>query len=60
MQQCGVQQETVSVRDMISLNKLQSLGKCHNKNMFSDYSCLCDGGSDYTRRGKGVFGQKIG
>ena len=39
MQQCVVQQETVSIRDTISLLKLQSLGKCLNENM-SKAACL--------------------
>jgi len=39
VQQCVVQQETVSIHDAISLRKLQSLGKCHNENM-SKAACL--------------------
>ena len=39
MQQCVVQQETMSIHDTISLRKLQSLGKCHNENM-SKAACL--------------------
>ena len=39
VQQRAVQQETASLHDTISLRKLQSLGKCHNKNM-SKAACL--------------------
>jgi len=38
-QQRVVQQENVSIHDMISLCKLQSNGKCHNENM-SKAACL--------------------
>jgi hypothetical protein len=38
-QQHVVQQETVSIHDTISSRRLQSLGKCHNKNM-SKAACL--------------------
>jgi hypothetical protein len=38
-QQCVVQQETVSIHDTICLRKLQSLGKCHNENMYKA-ACL--------------------
>jgi len=39
VQQRVVERETVSIRDKISLRKLQSFGKCHNENM-SKAACL--------------------
>jgi len=55
----------LSIHDTIILRKLQSLGKCLNENM-SKAACLAVilvyamEKRLYTRRGKGIFGQKTG